>query len=71
MLLGFHLLDFATNAGDFLFDLEVVLHFAGAGAKNVLKALLGFAGVLEASDEVGMLLRNFFAAVGFVFNTTE
>jgi len=51
LLLGFHLLDFAANARDLLFDFKNVFHLACARAENILKALLGFAGVSSGARE--------------------
>src|SRR5690348_2418607 len=42
-LFGFHLFDFAADAGDFLFDFEDVADFAGALREDGLETLLGFA----------------------------
>jgi hypothetical protein len=71
LLLGFHLLDFAANARYLLFDFQHVLHLAGTGAQNILEALLGFAGVFQARDEIGVLLRDFFTVLGFDFDAAE
>jgi len=56
LLLRFHLLDFAPNARDLFFDFEDVLHLAGARAENILEALLGFAGVFQPREKIGVLL---------------
>ena len=64
-LFGFHLFDFAADAGDFLFDCEDIADFSGALNEDGLEALLGFAGIFEASDEIGMLLGDFFAVLRF------
>ena len=69
LLLGFHLLDFAANARNLLFDFEDVLHFAGARAENILEALLGFAGVLQPGEKIGVLLGHFFAVLRFGLDT--
>jgi hypothetical protein len=57
-LLRLHLLNFAADASDFLLDGQDVADLASALEENGLEALLGFAGILEASDEVGMLLKS-------------
>jgi hypothetical protein len=62
---------FATDAGDFLLDFEDVADFAGALRKDGLEALFGFAGIFQARDEIGVLLRDFFAVLRFEFNAAE
>jgi hypothetical protein len=69
--LGFHLLDFATDAGDFLFDFEDVADFAGALREDGLEALFSFAGIFQARDEIGVLLGDFFAVLRFEFDAAE
>ena len=61
-LLGFHLFNLAAHASDFLLDGEYVADFPGSLHKDGLEALFGFPRILETSDQVGMLLRNFLAA---------
>src|SRR5277367_5245447 len=70
-LFGFHLLDFAANPGDLLFNFEDVADLAGALGENGLEPLFGFAGVFEALDQVGVLLSDFFAALVFEFDAAE
>ena len=69
LLLRFHLLDFAANARDLFFHFEDVLHFAGARAENILEALLGFAGVFQPREKIGVLLSDFFAVLRFGLDT--
>src|SRR5438876_462062 len=70
-LFGFHLLDFAPDAGDFLFDIKNIFYLAGARSKDVLEAKLRLAVILDASNEVCVLLRDFFAILRFAFDTAE
>ena len=61
------MLDFAADAGDFLFDAENVADFSGALLEDGLKTLLGFRRILQARYEIGMLLSNLLAILGFSF----
>lgn len=71
LLFSFHLLDFAAHTSDFLFDFEDVADFSGALGEDGLETLLGFAGIFETGDEVGVLLGDFFAVLIFVFDVAE
>jgi len=62
---------FAANARDLLFDFKNVFHLACARAENILKALLGFAGVLQAREKISVLLGDFFAVLRFRLDTAE
>jgi hypothetical protein len=71
LLLGFHGFDFATYPGDFFFDLQDVFDLSSSTLEDVAEALFGFTGVLKASDEVRMLLGQFFAGLVFIEHATE
>src|SRR5579859_6767753 len=70
-LLGFHLLDFAADASNFLLDFQDITDFAGALGEDGLQALFGFAGVFQTRDEIGVLLSDFLAVLVFVLDVAE
>jgi hypothetical protein len=70
-LLGFHLLDFAADACDLLFDGKNIRDFAGALLKDCLEAALRFPGILQAGHEVGVLLGDFLSALSFVLDLAQ
>ena len=71
LLLGFHLFDLATDAGDLFFDLEDVFDLSGALLEDGAQALFGFAGVLEARNQIGVLLGDFLAGLRLVFDAAD
>jgi hypothetical protein len=70
-LVGLHGLDFATDAGDFLFDLEDVFNFSGALSKDIPEALFCLSRVLQARDKIGMLLGDFLAGLLFPLDASN
>ena len=70
-LFGLYLLDFAAHAGEFLFDFQYIFDLTRTGTKNILKPPFGFAGIFQAREQVGVLLRNFFPVLRFIFEATE
>src|SRR5438094_819443 len=60
LLLGFHLLDFASNARGFLFHFEDFLNRPAALSKHSIKAGLRVARILPPREPIYVLLSNFF-----------
>lgn len=71
LLLRLHGFDFAPDDCDFLLDGEDFFDLAGALLEDGAQAIFGFAGVFEAGGEVCVLLGDFFAGLGFIFNAAE
>ena len=51
--------------------MEHLDNVSGTLLKDGTEALFGFARVFQASDEVGVLLRDFFAGLRFVFGAAK
>jgi len=70
-LFGFHGFDFAAYPGDFFFDPQDIFDLSSSPLEDVAEALFGFTRVLKASDQIRMLLRDFFAGLAFIENAAE
>jgi len=71
LLLCLHAFNLSADARDLLFDLEDIVDLSGALFKNCAQSTFRFTGVLQARSQIGVLLRDFLAGLGFVLDAAK